>query len=474
MDYFQLHVFFHFFFFSAVHFELIHVTKPIKTHAGLCEKERERKNCRVCSKLSLASTGFAVGFSLPPSTKLALWLSKNSQKLESAYFRVRHPARRRHFTIFTHRADQWSSNTRAEECFIRPVSEAAHTTNVEKKVFDEVKYTKKKVFMHHVMYSETLRMKEPARSRKYSSISSSFSVVRKKKARDDALSVNYHPVSFAGIIIRGSSSRQPHENKKPVVNDQISAIEHTPVNTLKACDGTKSFIISTTQFFSFFSLVFALWPTTLTLIDFSPPSAYTLFWHSGLEFHQLPGHFPQPTSLRLLTWICTQLLIFVCIGCLSAACVLKMSTHSFSGARHRRQQALPEFCVIVDPFNVFFFFFTELSCRRLKKLLVISLESHTVFSGNAADSELACILSVSWNFFFFRAMGFLRETKKRESGKNKERTENARGCERELRSGRKLMRIIRDSKRNWWFNLMFWYFWRFQDYLKINCRFFEL
>lgn len=39
-----------------------------------------------------------------------------------------------------------------------------------------------------------------------------------------------------------------------------------------------------------------------------------------------------------LTWICTQLLIFVWIGCLSAAWVLKIFTHSSPDARHKRQQ----------------------------------------------------------------------------------------------------------------------------------------
>jgi hypothetical protein len=57
----------------------------------------------------------------------------------------------------------------------------------------------------------------------------------------------------------------------------------------------------------------------------------------------------------------------------------------------------------------------------MKKLLVISLESHTVFSGNAADSELACILSVSVHFFFSKSGGFardgMREREKREEWK---------------------------------------------------------
>lgn len=223
--------------------------------------------------------------------------------------------------------------------------------------------------------------------------------------------------------------------KKPVVNDQISAIEHTPVNTLKACDGTKCFIISTTQFFflSFRSAFCLVTDHTDTYRFFSPQSS-ALETFLGLEFHQLPGHFPQQQS-TLLTWIWTQLLIFVCIGCLSAACVLKMSTHSFSGARHRRQQALPRFCVIVDvadPFNDFFFLFTVFSCRRWEKLLVISLESHTVFSGNAADSELACILSVSVHFFS-SSERWLCERQIERAGKI-ERVGKVRGWRWELRS----------------------------------------
>jgi hypothetical protein len=76
------------------------------------------------------------------------------------------------------------------------------------------------------------------------------------KGRDDALSVNYHPVSFAGIIFEwGSATTAP---KKPVVNDQISAIEHTPVNTLKACDGTNVSSSAPHNFFFLFAPHFAL------------------------------------------------------------------------------------------------------------------------------------------------------------------------------------------------------------------------
>ena len=60
-----------------------------------------------------------------------------------------------------------------------------------------------------------------------------------------------------------------------------------------------------------------------------------------------------------------------------------------------------------------------------EEFLVISLVSHTVFSGSAADSELACILSVSVKFFFFLERRFLRERE----GKKRVKLERRRGWE---------------------------------------------
>jgi hypothetical protein len=94
-----------------------------------------------------------------------------------------------------------------------------------------------------------------------------------------------------------------------------------------------------------------------------------------------------------------------------------MSTHSLSGARQRRQQALPEFCVIVvaagEPSDVCFFFFTESSCRKRRISGYITCKSHG-FSGIAADSELACIFTVYRLNVFFLVMALRESVKQRE------------------------------------------------------------
>lgn len=127
-----------------------------------------------------------------------------------------------------------------------------------------------------------------------------------------------------------------------------------------------------------------------------------------------------------LTWICTHELIFVWIGNLSAAWVLKMSTHSLSGAKHRRQQAFPAFCAITrDPdLSNNFFFFTELSCRGRKIILVNSLWSHT-FPDEALGKS-----SLQFGFAFQElAMGFFEREREKI-----ERSDGASPIEKDLQS----------------------------------------
>lgn len=100
--------------------------------------------------------------------------------------------------------------------------------------------------------------------------------------------------------------------------------------------------------------------------------------HQKCTFFTSPGHFTLhepgfynlvPNNMNLHTWICTHDEIFVWIGCLSAACVLNISTHSLSGARHKRQQF--RFCAITStpmlfPVVFFFLFFNEFICLLIK------------------------------------------------------------------------------------------------------------
>lgn len=75
----------------------------------------------------------------------------------------------------------------------------------------------------------------------------------------------------------------------------------------------------------------------------------------------------QVPTLRL-TWICTHAAIFSWMGSLSAAWVLKMLTHSLSGARHSRQQDLPTTSDIAGgPCNFLLRFFTDSSCGERKQ-----------------------------------------------------------------------------------------------------------
>ena len=86
---------------------------------------------------------------------------------------------------------------------------------------------------------------------------------------------------------------------------------------------------------------------------------------SWVKFSGISRNLKNCKWTNQLTWICTHDEIFDWIGCLSAACVLNISTHSFWGARHKRQQL--RFCAIASSpkflATVFFLFFNELICR---------------------------------------------------------------------------------------------------------------
>lgn len=103
-----------------------------------------------------------------------------------------------------------------------------------------------------------------------------------------------------------------------------------------------------------------------------------------------------------LTWICTHELIFVQIGCLSAACVLNMSTHSFSGAKHNRQQALPATWAIIDTVELpidFFFFSDELSWSDRKDCFVSFFLDTRQIADDSVDADLEDFLAM---VFFLR------------------------------------------------------------------------
>lgn len=253
------------------------------------------------------------------------------------------------------------------------------------------------------------RMKEPARSRKYSSTSSSSAGMMH-------LSVNYHPVSFAGnhhslVFFKTRGIGDNHTKK---TSRQWPDLRH-PTHTSEHFESVRwheCFIISTTQFFflsfrSFLPCDRPHWHLSIFLrphthifdkrVNFQAWSFTSCYWEESRAIYS-------PGSVRS----CWFLIVW-------AACRLLVSWK----CRHTRflvpgtddNKPCLNFVSFLLILLSFCASFSLNQAAEREEFLVISLVSHTVFSGNAADSELACILSVSVNFFFFLERRFWESEK---------------------------------------------------------------
>lgn len=123
--------------------------------------------------------------------------------------------------------------------------------------------------------------------------------------------------------------------------------------------------LSTTHFFfSFF--VFSFLPAFASHVT-DHTDTYRFLTHTTSATFEVIHWIRQRIHLAgfSLTWICKHALILDLMGSLSAACVLKIPTHSLSGAMQSRQHVFPAFWAIArdpDRPNDNFFFFNALSC----------------------------------------------------------------------------------------------------------------